>query len=179
MGTLVIVSGDFGSWVRANRELQGLSQAALAKRAGIGTSTVGFYERGYEGESVGRRAGSGVRKPERAILINLATALKRSPDEALRFFDQPPLSDEERAELDRRSLAGPGPQREVDRLLDVWQQLSPEYRASTLETLEIAAKERGRPDEPPTEPTALAIYSFPARVSNRGRRPATRTAASG
>jgi hypothetical protein len=133
---------------------------------------IGVYERGYSGQ----RRGKGYPTPDRWILINLAVALDRPPDEALGFFGEPALSDQERAELGRRAPSGP--QRELERLHEYWSQLTPELRASILETLRIAAQVR-HDDEPPSEPTALAVYSFPARVSNRGRRPATRTAASG
>ena len=61
------MSLDFGKRLKEARERKGITQAALAKAASIGESTVSFYE-------------SGKREPNYETLIKLANILDTTPN---------------------------------------------------------------------------------------------------
>lgn len=65
----------FGETLRRMRKERGLSQEALAERAGLATDYLGFIERG---ENV----------PTLTVLLKLAMALDIPPSELLRPFDK-------------------------------------------------------------------------------------------
>jgi non-specific serine/threonine protein kinase len=95
--------GAFGAALRRHRRAAGLTQEALAERAGLGVRTVQGLERGpghpLRGTARRLAAGLGLAEPPRARFLAAAAAPLRAPPAGLRLVPPPPA---------RRGPAAPG-----------------------------------------------------------------------
>ena len=111
---MIIVGNEFGLWLQQKREAEGLSQAKLAKKAGLNRAIINKIENGYS-------------EPGLKTLVKIADALNMPIEQLIRIF------------LNKKA---PQDTIEIEELLYYLQQLSSEDRREIIELAKFKSERK-------------------------------------